>query len=70
MSGTGELIEPDDGVLAVGSGGNYALAAARAFMSRDGMSARDMVEESLQIAADICVFTNSHITVVELGAEG
>jgi ATP-dependent HslUV protease subunit HslV len=66
ISGTGELIEPDDGVLAIGSGGNYALAAARALFGRDGLSARDIVEQSLTIAAEICVFTNTAITIVEL----
>lgn len=66
VSGTGELIEPDDGVLAVGSGGNYALAAARALIDQDHMSARQVVERSLAIAADICVFTNREITIVEL----
>ncbi len=66
ISGTGELIEPDDGVLAIGSGGNYALAAARALLGRDGLNARDIVEQSLTIAAEICVFTNTAITIVEL----
>ena len=66
ISGTGELIEPDDGVLAIGSGGNYALAAARALLGRDGLSAREIVEQSLTIAAEICVFTNTAITIVEL----
>ena len=66
ISGTGELIEPDDGVLAIGSGGNYALAAARALMDHEGLSARDIVERSLTIAAEICVFTNTAITIVEL----
>jgi len=66
ISGTGELIEPDDGVLAIGSGGNYALAAARALLGFDGLSARDIVEQSLTIAAEICVFTNTAITIVEL----
>ena len=68
LSGSGELIEPDDGVLAVGSGGNYALAAARALLPDPSLSARDTVERSLRIAAEICVFTNDHITVLELGA--
>ena len=67
LSGSGELIEPDDGVLAVGSGGNYALAAARALLPDPSLSARDTVERSLRIAAEICVFTNDHITVLELG---
>lgn len=68
ISGTGELIEPDDGVLAIGSGGNYALAAARALLDRDGLNAHDIVDQSLTIAAEICVFTNSAITIVELNS--
>lgn len=68
LSGTGELIEPDDGVLAVGSGGTYALAAARALLPDDRLSAREIVQKSLEIAADICVFTNRHLTVLELPA--
>lgn len=67
ISGSGELIEPDDGVLTIGSGGNYALAAARALLDREDLSARDIVQRSLEIAADICVFTNRNISVVELG---
>jgi ATP-dependent HslUV protease subunit HslV len=70
LSGTGELIEPDDGVLAIGSGGNYALAAARALLSDPGLAARDVVERALQIAADICVFTNRNLTLLELGRPG
>jgi ATP-dependent HslUV protease subunit HslV len=66
VSGAGELIEPDDGILAIGSGGNYALAAARALISDPALSARQVVQRSLEIAADICVFTNRHITVLEL----
>jgi ATP-dependent HslUV protease subunit HslV len=66
LSGSGELIEPDDGILAIGSGANYALAAARALLDRDDLTARDIVERSLGIAADICVFTNRNLTVVEL----
>lgn len=68
LSGSGELIEPDDGIVAVGSGGNYALAAARALLAEPGKSARDIVQRSLEIAADICVFTNRNITVLELPA--
>jgi ATP-dependent HslUV protease subunit HslV len=68
LSGSGELIEPDDGDLAVGSGGNYALAAARALLPDAALGARDTVERSLRIAAEICVFTNDHLTVLELGA--
>jgi len=58
VSGTGEIIEPDDGVLAIGSGGAYALAAARALIAHSALSPREIVEESLRIAAGICVFTN------------
>ncbi len=66
LSGSGELIEPDDGILAVGSGGNYALAAARALAPDTTLSAREVVERSLGIAADICVFTNQNLTILEL----
>ena len=66
ISGSGELIEPDDGVLAIGSGGNYALAAARALLDHPDLSARDVSQRSLEIAADICVFTNRNISVIEL----
>ncbi len=69
LSGTGELIEPDDGILAVGSGGSYALAAARALMPDDRLSARDIVARSLEIAGEICVYTNGHHTVLELPTE-
>jgi ATP-dependent HslUV protease subunit HslV len=68
LSGSGELIEPDDGLLAIGAGGNFALAAARALLD-SALDARGIVERSLEIAADICVFTNRNVTVVELGAE-
>jgi ATP-dependent HslUV protease subunit HslV len=67
LSGAGELIEPDDGVLAIGSGGNYALAAARALLSESVLPAGAVVQRALEIAADICVFTNRNITVLELG---
>ena len=66
LSGNGELIEPDDGILAVGSGGDFALAAARALASVDGLTARQVVERSMAIAADICVYTNHNLTVLEL----
>ena len=68
LSGSGELIEPDDGIVAVGSGGNYALAAARALLPDPTLSARDVVERAMNIAADICVFTNRNLTVIELGS--
>jgi ATP-dependent HslUV protease subunit HslV len=67
ISGSGELIEPDDGILAIGSGGNYALAAARGLTAHSALAAREIVQRSLEIAADICVFTNRNITVLELG---
>jgi ATP-dependent HslUV protease subunit HslV len=65
LSGGGELIEPDDGVLAVGSGGNYALAAARALLPDEKLSARDIVKRSLEVAAEICVYTNRNHTILE-----
>ncbi len=66
LSGSGELIEPDDGIVAVGSGGNYALAAARALLAETPLTAREIVQRSLEIAADICIFTNRNLPVVEL----
>jgi ATP-dependent HslUV protease subunit HslV len=66
LSGNGELIEPDDGILAVGSGGDFALAAARALIEDERLSAREVVEKSMKIAADICVYTNGNLTVLEL----
>ncbi len=66
VSGSGELFEPDDGVLAVGSGGNYALAAARALMPDPTLTSKAIVQRSLEIAADICVFTNKKLSILEL----
>lgn len=66
VSGTGEVIEPDDGVCAIGSGGNYALAAARALVQNTQLGAKEVAEKALRIAASICVFTNDHITVQEV----
>jgi ATP-dependent HslUV protease subunit HslV len=66
ISGSGELIEPDDGVLAIGSGGSYALASARALLTSSELPAKDIVQRSLEIAAEICVYTNTHITILEL----
>ena len=63
VSGTGEVIEPDDGVLAIGSGGNYALAAARALIGNTELPAQDIARKALEIASEICVFTNSNIIV-------
>jgi ATP-dependent HslUV protease subunit HslV len=63
ISGNGELIEPDDGVTAIGSGGAYALAAARALVKHTDLGAEAIAREALAIAADICIYTNHHITV-------
>src|SRR5437868_12180811 len=65
ISGTGDIIEPDDGILAIGSGGSYALAAARALVENTDMPAREIVKRGLEIAAEICVYTNANITVLE-----
>jgi ATP-dependent HslUV protease, peptidase subunit HslV len=66
LSGGGDVIEPDDGLLAVGSGGTYALAAARALVRHTKMTARQIALESMKIASEICIFTNSEIMVEEL----
>jgi len=66
LSGTGDLIEPDDGVVAVGSGGPYALAAARALIRHSALDARQIAEEAMKIAGDICIYTNQNLTVEEL----
>ena len=68
VSGTGEVIEPDDGILAIGSGGNYALAAGRALKQHAGgnMAAKEIAKSALEIASNICVFTNGNIIVEEL----
>ena len=66
VSGNGEVIEPDDGIAAIGSGGPYALAAARALVAHTNLSARDIASEAMKIAADICIYTNQNVTVEEL----
>jgi ATP-dependent HslUV protease subunit HslV len=66
ISGTGDVIEPDDGIVAIGSGGQYALAAARMLVKHTQLDARSIVEEALHAAADICVYTNHNITIEEL----
>ncbi len=66
LSGNGEVIDPDDGVCATGSGGNFALAAARALIHNTDLSAEDIAVKALEVAASICVFTNDHITVETL----
>ena len=63
LSGTGEVIDPDEGIAAIGSGGNYALAAARALIQNTDLSAHEIAEKALLIASSICVYTNDHITV-------
>ena len=65
LSGTGDIIEPDDGILAIGSGGSYALAAARALVTSTDLPPAEVVRRGLMIAADICIYTNSNITVLE-----
>ena len=67
VSGTGEVLSPDDDVVAVGSGGSYALAAARALLKHTELSAREVVQEGLTVAAEIDIYTNDRITVEELG---
>lgn len=66
ISGSGEVIEPDDGVIAIGSGGNYALAAAKALIENTELQPSEVVRKSLEIASSICVFTNNNIIVEEL----
>ena len=66
ISGTGDVIVPDDNMIAIGSGGNYALSAARAISKHTKLSAREIVEESLRIASEICVYTNANITIEEI----
>ena len=65
ISGTGELIEPDDGILAIGSGGSYALSAARALVDNTQLDATEIVKRSMSIAGEICIYTNTNITVLE-----
>ena len=66
ISGTGEVVEPDDGIVAIGSGGNYALAAARTLMKHTNLPARDIVQQSLETAGDICIYTNKNVVIEEL----
>ena len=66
IAGTGEIIEPDDGVLAIGSGGSFALAAARSLVKHTELGAEEIVRESLEVAAGICIYTNTNITVETL----
>jgi ATP-dependent HslUV protease subunit HslV len=66
ISGTGDVIQPTDGVLAIGSGGSYALAAARALMAHSQLSSAEIVRRALEIAGEICIYTNRNIDVVEV----
>jgi ATP-dependent HslUV protease subunit HslV len=66
LSGGGDVIEPDDGIVAIGSGGNYALAAARVLVKHSELDARTIVLEAMRVAADICIYTNEQITFEEL----
>ena len=69
ISGTGDVIQPDDDVLAVGSGGPYALTAARALLRHTDLSAAQVAEEALRLAAEVCIYTNDHLTVEVLGGD-
>ncbi len=69
LSGTGDVIDPDEGVMTIGSGGSFALAAARALMANTDMTAREIAEKSMKIAGDICIYTNDQVTIEELKAE-
>ena len=66
ISGTGDVLEPDEGIIAIGSGGNYALAAAKALIDNKKLSASQIVERSLKIASDICIYTNNNIMIEEI----
>jgi ATP-dependent HslUV protease subunit HslV len=68
ISGSGDVIEPDESIAAIGSGGSYALASARALMENTDLGPRDIAEKSLRIAGQICIYTNDHITIEELHA--
>jgi ATP-dependent HslUV protease subunit HslV len=63
LTGNGDVLEPEDGVIAIGSGGNYALSAARALITIDGLSAEEIARRAMRIASDICVYTNTNVTV-------
>lgn len=67
LTGNGDVIEPEDGLIAIGSGGPYAQAAARALLAHTDLTARDVVERALHIAGDICLYTNHNLTIEELG---
>ena len=66
ISGTGDVIEPEDGIIAIGSGGMYALSAARAMMKHTDLSAREIAEEAIRIAGDVCIYTNQNVVIETL----
>ena len=66
LSGTGDVVEPDDGIIGIGSGGNFALAAAKALIDRDDMSVEAIAEKAMKIAGDICIYTNHNVTIETL----
>ncbi|MDI2090597.1 ATP-dependent protease subunit HslV [Commensalibacter oyaizuii] len=70
LTGNGDVLEPEDGVVAIGSGGNYALAAARALLDVDGLTSEDIARKAMAIAGDICIYTNSSLVVETLPAKG
>lgn len=67
LSGTGDIIEPDDGIVAIGTGGPYALAAARALIRHSNLDARQIVQEAMRIVSEICIYTNDQLVIEELG---
>ncbi|GBR13912.1 ATP-dependent protease peptidase subunit [Gluconobacter frateurii NRIC 0228] len=69
LTGNGDVLEPEDGIVAIGSGGNYALSAARALMTVEGLSAEEIARRAMKIAGDICVYTNYSVTLEILGGE-
>jgi len=66
LSGTGDVLEPEDGIIGIGSGGGYALAAARALINEDRLDAEDIARRAMAIAASICIYTNAHLTIEKL----
>ena len=66
LSGTGDVVEPEDGIIGIGSGGNYALSAARALMEHSDMNAEDIAKAAMKIAGDICVYSNHNIVIEKL----
>jgi ATP-dependent HslUV protease subunit HslV len=69
LTGTGDVLEPEDGLIGIGSGGSFALAAARALLNRDGMEAEEIARNAMEIAAGICIYTNDNIVLESISAE-